>query len=241
MLKSIFDRFIKMKRDIDFPSPTRSVSSGESETNDEGGFVLITVMLVMVLLLGLALAAANTSVLSTMIENNNRQYTVHFHTAEGANREVVQVLNAEDDPAVLNPKSGIAPLPAPTCGTPPCPPAPLVLVDQQKTNPTIDPDDFYNSENPLATQYDDNPALWDPAPGDPTPQPRPAEIGADEPAMKVRQIVVFKGTPLGESLLDGEKVYQYEVYGRAAKAGSPTAGMAAAVTIASGYKRRVSN
>ncbi|MDR0476574.1 MAG: hypothetical protein LBH14_01350 [Desulfobulbaceae bacterium] len=241
MLKPIFDHFVRMKNGILFSLPKPLIRSGALATSGEGGFVLITVMLVMVLLLALALAAASTSVLNTMIENNNRQYTVHFHAAEGAAMEAAQLLNAEEDPAILNPASGIEALPVPACVTPPCPPARLVIVKQVKNNPALDPEDAYYSENPLATQYDDNPALWNPSPGDLAPQPRQAAIGADEPAMKVQQVVVYKGSPLGESLVDGDKVYQYEIYGRAAKASSQPGKGDTAVTIAIGYKRRMLN
>jgi len=228
-----------MKKNIGFFSAGFSISSDQSAGNGEGGFVLITVMLVMVLLMVLALTTADTSILNTRIENNKRQYTVHFHTAEAANMEATQLLSAETDPARLNPRLKIDPLPDPVCTSSSCPkiPAPLVVVEQENTNAKIDPDDVYYSENPLATQYDLNRALWNPAQGDQTLQPRRAEVGADEPSMSVRQVVVFQGTPLGESLVDGEKMYQYAVYGRAAK----TAGEDSAVAVVTGYRRKMSD
>jgi Tfp pilus assembly protein PilX len=191
----------------------------------EDGFVLITVMFVMVLLLVLALAAADSVVLETSIAANHQEYTDNFYRADGAAKEMAQVLANELDSNKLNPNMN-----------------PTGWVDWQQRPPLVDPDAAPDDATTQAvdTQYD-NLAQWQN-----NPRPRASAALNDpnqhDPSRQVRQMAVR--TKLTGGDLAGSSSFVapgggksgpaiiYEVYGFA-----PGQKGTAAVNIAIGYMK----
>ena len=66
--------------------------------NDDGGMVIVMVMLLVTLLSIISIAASKTSNTEIMIAGNEYAYTRNFYLAEGATMEAVDLLEAMEDP-----------------------------------------------------------------------------------------------------------------------------------------------
>ncbi|MDR3088312.1 MAG: hypothetical protein LBU39_00645 [Desulfobulbaceae bacterium] len=180
---------------------------------NEEGFVLITVMLVMLLLLGLVLAAAEGTVIETLIARNNQEYTVNFHKADGAAQELAQQMENTLDREELQPNAG-------------------------EDGKWIFSDDHVSNNEGVASAFDKRQAWNDP---ENKLRIRQSTTLTTDNTDDVQQLAVYKGVARGDkggSLnMASAQMRQYEIYGRARKKNAGDGNGGAVVAI--GFKKRI--